>query len=186
MKNRPLCRRPANDTKSPYPVSSTRVAPSQAGTQLAMTAVRHERASRGAERPSFVERVPRKSEGAGKAGCAMHPQPRVQMIKKAHEPVTTGSPQHSGFPCTMVYGLFRALPGDRACLPPSPCGLPRKLDASVGAPGPHGFAVRQPVSFVVRHCPRPSHPAPTFVTIMIRPSGRARDGGAYRSDLGQT
>jgi hypothetical protein len=43
----------------------------------------------------------------------------------------------------MVYGLFRALPGDRAFLSPSPRGVSStKLDASVGASGPHGFAVR--------------------------------------------
>ena len=42
-------------------------------------------------------------------------------------------------------GLFRALPGDRAFLPPSfPQELlPNELNASVGAPGPHGFAVRR-------------------------------------------
>src|ERR1700686_1445973 len=43
----------------------------------------------------------------------------------------------------MVYGLFRALPGDRAFLPPSPAKAAfRELDASVGASGPHVFAVR--------------------------------------------
>ena len=58
------------------------------------------------------------------------------------------------FPARMVYGLLRALPGDRAFLPPSPCGLmihlkpgwagciSARLDASIGAPGPHDFAVR--------------------------------------------
>ena len=35
---------------------------------------------------------PREEEGAGKAGRQMHPQPRMQM-KKAHEQVTTGSPE---------------------------------------------------------------------------------------------
>jgi hypothetical protein len=41
-------------------------------------------------------------------------------------------------------GLYRALPGDRACLPPSPLRslLLKRLDASIGASGPHGFAVR--------------------------------------------
>src|ERR1700676_4117417 len=53
------------------------------------------------------------------------------------------------FPARMVYGLLRALPGDRAFLPPSPGGLmihlepgwarciSARLDASIGAPGPH-------------------------------------------------
>jgi len=43
----------------------------------------------------------------------------------------------------MVYGLWRALPGDRAVLPPSPAEVAfRKLDASVEASEPHVFAVR--------------------------------------------
>ena len=43
----------------------------------------------------------------------------------------------------MVYGLFRALPGDRALLPPSPRAVScARLDASVEASGPHDFAVR--------------------------------------------
>src|SRR5882724_10850579 len=41
-------------------------------------------------------------------------------------------------------GFLRALPGDRACLPPSPAeDFFRQLDASVGASGPHDFAVRE-------------------------------------------
>jgi hypothetical protein len=53
------------------------------------------------------------TEGAGKAGCPLHPQPRVRN-KKAHE--------HSHYRFTGVTrpslrngfnGLYRALPGDR-------------------------------------------------------------------------
>ena len=51
--------------------------------------------------------------------------------------------KHPAFPAQWFYGLFRALPGDRAFLPPSPTKIAfRRLDASVGASGPHGFAVR--------------------------------------------
>jgi hypothetical protein len=32
-------------------------------------------------------------------------------VKKARKQVTTGPPKHSGFPCAVVYGLLRALPG---------------------------------------------------------------------------
>ncbi len=84
---------------------------------------------------------PLKSEGAGNAGRPLRPQPRVRN-KKAHELVTTVTPDHPDIPRAMVYGLFRALPGDRALLPPSPALPHRRLDASVGASGPHGFAVR--------------------------------------------
>jgi hypothetical protein len=46
-------------------------------------------------------------------------------------------------PHAMVYGLWRALPGDRAVLPPSPAEVAfHKLDASVEASGPRVFAVR--------------------------------------------
>src|ERR1700733_7949864 len=43
-----------------------------------------------------------------------------------------------------------------------------KLDASVGASGPHDFAVRVSAIRQKAH-PRPSHPNPTFVTIAKRP-----------------
>ena len=69
--------------------------------------------------------------------------------------------RHPDIPCAMVYGLFRALPGDRACLPPSPAGTPRKLDASVGRQD-HTALPSAPVPFVFRYRLRPSHPAPTF------------------------
>src|SRR5712672_4585681 len=66
----------------------------------------------------------------------------------------TGIARHSR--TQWFYGLCRALPGDRALLPPSfadrfclsPVGPTqlRQLDASVGASGPHDFAVRNIVS----------------------------------------
>src|SRR5437879_4722537 len=46
------------------------------------------------------------------------------------------------FPTQWLYGLLRALPGERACLPPSLAKLLHKLSASIAAPGPHDFAVR--------------------------------------------
>ena len=71
------------------------------------------------------------------------------MKEATQDLVTTGTPRHHGIPCTMFYSLFRALPGDRAFLPPSLCGSsPAKLDASVGASGPHDFAVREPSPLV--------------------------------------
>ena len=47
-----------------------------------------------------------------------------------------------------------------------------QLDTSVGVPGPHGFSVRIRRRRL-RHHPRPSHPAPRFVTLRNAPlSGR--------------
>ena len=63
----------------------------------------------------------------------------------------TGNTRHS--PRNGFNGLLRALPGDRALLPPSPAKVAfRKLDASVGASGPHDFAVR--VSTIRQTCIR--------------------------------
>jgi hypothetical protein len=72
-------------------------------------------------------------------------------------------------------GLSRALPGDRALLPPSLSRIiPRKLDASVGAPGPHGFAVRDNAARRAA-LSRPPHPTSTFVTTRTSLLSR-RDG----------
>jgi hypothetical protein len=66
----------------------------------------------------------------------------------------TGPPDSPGIPARNGFnGLCRALLGDRALLPPSFADMwlvrawlgrhaSRELDASVGAPGPHDFAVR--------------------------------------------
>ena len=103
-----------------------------------------------------------KGEGAGKAGRSIAPA-ASRAMKKAHEQVTTGPPKQSGLPCAMVYGLFRDLPGETGLF----CHRHRRdakkhrrqLSTYVGAPGPHGFAVR--IGIVRRMMPpRPSHPAP--------------------------
>ena len=52
----------------------------------------------------------------------------------------TGNTRHS--PRNGFNGFLRALPGDRACLPPSSADNSANLSASVGASGPHDFAVR--------------------------------------------
>ena len=83
----------------------------------------------------------------------------------------------------------------------------RQLDASVGASGPHDFAVRRPspqkpvgglgtspVEALAkadqrrssRDTPRPPHPAPNVRDDRETPLRRARDGGAYGFDLGKT
>jgi hypothetical protein len=75
--------------------------------------------------------VPQKTEGAGKAGCLAHPQPPVQQKSTGVE--ATGSPEvtrpslRNGF-----NGFLRALPGDRACLPPSPADHSANLTPASG------------------------------------------------------
>src|SRR5881394_495380 len=59
------------------------------------------------------------TEGAGNAGCALHPRSRVpKCVRKAHTSIqgSGGSPTS---PAQWLYGLLRALPGERAFLPPS-------------------------------------------------------------------
>ena len=108
--------------------------------------------SRGAMRPSLAK-IFRPKEGVGNAGCPLHPRPRVHFVVVKRTRVTTSTPESPGIPARNGFnGFLRALPGDRALLPPSPadmfCLSPvgptqlRELDASVGASGPHDFAVR--------------------------------------------
>jgi hypothetical protein len=103
-------------------VSSIRVGP-KAGTQLAMTANPDTTSrSRGAMRPSCACLF-RPIEGAGNAGRPMRPIAACAMIVVGSTRVSQVTPESPGIPHAMVYGLFRALPGDRAFLPPSPAEL---------------------------------------------------------------
>jgi hypothetical protein len=93
---------------------------------------------------------------------------RLQQEKQAA--VTTGSAGSTGIPCAMV-------PRGPGFLAPVACKTRKRLcglSASVGAPGPHDFAVRDRV---IRLMTRRVHrvPRPTFVTIAKRPSYRVRD-----------
>src|SRR6266478_8201708 len=128
-------------------------------------------------------------EGVGNAGRPLHPRPRVHFVLVESTRVTTSTPASPGIPARNGFnGLCRALPGDRALLPPSSaemfCLSPvgptqlRVLDASVGASGPHDFAVRSNISrpravdrsqvpknppcdpIARKTLPRPPHPVP--------------------------
>jgi hypothetical protein len=53
------------------------------------------------------------SEGAGKTGCLLHPRSRVRFaLKKMHTSIQ-GSWNTPAFPAQWLYGLLRALPGER-------------------------------------------------------------------------
>ena len=128
--------------------------------------------SRGTMRPRFASnfRDLWKSEGAGNAGCALHPRSRVQIVEScAHE--HTGQRRQSDIPCAMALRLISALPGDRLSCHRHQRDLTRKLDASTAASGPHDFAVRSR-AVRYRHYQRPPQPVPRFVAIMKRPSDR--------------
>jgi hypothetical protein len=67
--------------------------------------------SRGVICPSFAPTAcpPRKQEGAGKAGCALHPRSRVQVCaKNAHTSIQVQRRQ-SGFPCASGFTAYFVL-----------------------------------------------------------------------------
>jgi hypothetical protein len=67
---------------------------------------------RGAMRPSFDRVHPRKREGAGNAGCTLHPRSRAQWrVECAHE--HTGSAEASGIPCVVALRLMPCSPRRR-------------------------------------------------------------------------
>jgi hypothetical protein len=127
--------------------------------------------SRGAMRPSCACIFRPETEGVGNAGCPLHPQPRARSVESTrvshHEFTgTPGIPARDG-----VNGFLRALPGDRALLPPSP---PRNLLLENLTPASgrqdHTASPSARVRSRQQRRSRPSHPNPTFVTIAKRPS----------------
>ena len=71
--------------------------------------------SRGLIRPRFAGNFPpSESEGAGKTGCLLHPRSRVRFAhkQKVHTSIQ-GSGSIPAFPAQWLYGLLRALPGER-------------------------------------------------------------------------
>ena len=110
--------------------------------------------SRGAMRPKFCTNVvPRETREQGIPGARC----TRGLVCKSEQEKRTRAYRFSGgnpaFPAQWFYGLYRALPGDRACLTPSPreygfvrpVGLakpPRDLTPTAEASGPHDFAVR--------------------------------------------
>src|SRR5450432_1633451 len=162
-------------------------------------------------RPRFAF-IFRPKEGVGNAGCPLHPQPRVHFVLVERTRVTTSTPESPGIPARNGFnGVCRALPGDRALLPtvvsglrfcPRPVGPTnlRELDASVGASGPHDFAVRVSAVRLLAQVSltglstRPAIPSranaaastashPASVTIAIRPLC-GEDEVSSRDDLG--
>jgi hypothetical protein len=142
-----------------------------------------------------------KQEGAGNAGCLLHPRSRVQeTVVEAHTSIQVQS-EHSGIPCAMVLRLMPRSPRRRIPLASVIGELTasrtrsgsqhlRRLDASHGRQD-HTVLPYASASFVCRAAdrsrakarpaippaqrplPRPPHSEPTSVTIAIRPSWQA-------------
>jgi hypothetical protein len=115
-----------------------------------------------------------KPEGAGNAGCPMHPQPhaRYGVEKYAHEYSQRKHRKHPASP-TQWFTAYSALsPGTNCFVDPvirATLSRLRGLDACKGAPEPHGFAVRKAARSSVALLASTAS-RPTFVTIASRPS----------------
>jgi hypothetical protein len=150
---------------------------------------------RGAVRPSFAKPFAPQERAQGRPGarctrglvCRLHIRKRTRAYR-----FSGGSP---AFPAQWFYGLFRALPGDRLSCHrrPRETLAPRKLDASIGASGPHDFAVRSlavrpRAKSTRRHGQRPPHPIPRpwrsrYAPLWVRRRVKRTDLGRESSDF---
>jgi hypothetical protein len=97
-----------------------------------------------------------KTEGAGKTGCLLHPRSRVRFAQTKVHTSIQGSGSIPAFPAQWLYGLLRALPGERLFCLRRRADTSAQLNASTAAPEPHDFAVRFRRVRLSRHL-RPSH-----------------------------
>jgi hypothetical protein len=81
---------------------------------LAMTVVhKHESAPSPRNAPESLKILPPKEEGAGNAGCLLHPRSRVQSAqRKTHTSIQVQS-EHPGIPCAMALRLMPRSPRRR-------------------------------------------------------------------------
>jgi hypothetical protein len=132
---------------------------------------------------------PSLQEGAGNAGCALHPRSRAQIGERmrARAYRLSGGIRH---PLRDGFTAYAALsPVTGLCCHRHLAHTCARLDASVGASGPHGFAVRSnvvrparpPIAHEIQPALRPRMHAdalasttsrPAFVTTRDRPSCR--------------
>src|SRR5438093_13034952 len=83
-------------------------------------------------------------EGAGKTGCLLHPRSRVRFAQTKVHTSIQGSGSIPAFPAQWLYGLLRALPGERLFCLRHRRDTSRQLSASTAAAGPPDLAVRAP------------------------------------------
>src|SRR5437867_4181499 len=113
--------------------------------------------SRGADRPRLaISFALFEIEGAGKTGCLLHPRSRVRFAQTKVHTSIQGSGSIPAFPAQWLYGLLRALPGERLFCLRRRADTSAQLNASTAAPEPHGFAVRFR-RVRLSHPQRPSH-----------------------------
>src|SRR6202022_795750 len=99
--------------------------------------------SRGAMRPRFASSFPLlEVEGAGKAGCALHPRSRVQNADRRRTRAYRFSGGNPAFPARWFTAYFALSPATGSFATVIRGSIFRELDTSVGVSGPHDFAVR--------------------------------------------
>src|SRR6478672_4416539 len=95
---------------------------------------------------------------------------------------------HPAFPAQWFYGLLRALPGDQACLTPSPALPSADLTPASGRQNdttwPYASASFVWLAFAHLTLPRPPHPLPNVRDDSRNAPSVGRDNEGYRSDLG--
>src|SRR2546430_17195953 len=123
---------------------------------------------------------PSKIESAGNAGCALHPRSRVPEIAQLAHTSIQGSGNTPTSPAQWFYGLYRAHPGERACLPPSLADYSTSLTPASRrqdhTTSPYALAFRPAKKPPDAQASTASR-APRVVTIMIRPSCGRETGG---------
>ena len=111
------------------------------------------------------------------ARCARSRACSVKNTRVSHHG-HTGITRHS--PRNGFNGFLRALPGDRACLPPSSTDCSANLTPASGrqdhTPSPSTAATFVRTHFARLTLPRPSHPAPNVRDDREPPLLRVRDG----------
>src|ERR1700724_830783 len=82
-------------------------------------------------------------EGVGNAGCPLHPRSRVHLVVVERTRVATSTPESPGIPERNGFtAYFVPCPATGLSCHRRRRNCFRRLDASVGASGPHDFAVR--------------------------------------------
>ena len=137
--------------------------------------------SRGTTCPRLAFRCPSKKEGAGNAGCTLHPRSRVQRVERKLHTSIQGSGGNPTFPAQWLYGLLRALLGDRAFLPPSLANESANLTPASGrrdhTTSPYASApfVKSASTSTASH--------PNVRDDGQRPFSRRQDAGSPKGDL---
>jgi hypothetical protein len=126
-----------------------------------MTKNTHAGALAALKRPSCARPPPKKSRAQETPGASRTRSLACKSKKHASKSPQVGQ-TFRRFLRNGFNGLFRALPGEPGFVATIASAMRkhcRQLDASIGASGPHGFAVRFQVARLA-HQKRPPHPAP--------------------------